>query len=508
MAPTGKTRKRTLIKKSEKGTKKKLKTKNQATPKVTIKHAEQKFQEEDFNEEVDSDESNSEKLSSLLEPYSRDQLIDLICDASLKDAAFLNRVQDIADRDVSYRKIFVHGLSWDTTRETLTAIFEPFGCIEECNVVLDKNTGKAKGYGFVLYKKRRAAIKALKNPQKRIMNRIASCQLASVGPVSGGPPAQGVISTPAPRKIYVSNVPSETDPEKLRAFFCKFGEIETGPIGFDTQTGKSRGFALFVYKTPEGLRKALQEPHKMFNGHQLHCQKATEGKNKNQSVQPQPQPQSQSQAQAQMQPQPQSQSHPMLAMAAAQNLAMFGHNPGFNPIYGRGYFVNPAAGMIPGTVNPAMMAGTLNQGLVPTSQVGQGQAGSGVVGYSGVSNGFGSIGGGSSALGSFGSNPTPQILQALQQVYPHSQFGQLAPGRVQGTGGPITGYPSYTWYDIFQLACLFLSLFVFRVVNCFLCLLSFWLFLVFSCEKFEKVTFTILSFLTLFRFHFLLFFLF
>uniref|UniRef100_A0A803PD69 RRM domain-containing protein n=1 Tax=Cannabis sativa TaxID=3483 RepID=A0A803PD69_CANSA len=372
MAPTGKTRKRTLIKKSEKGTKKKLKTKNQATPKVTIKHAEQKFQEEDFNEEVDSDESNSEKLSSLLEPYSRDQLIDLICDASLKDAAFLNRVQDIADRDVSYRKIFVHGLSWDTTRETLTAIFEPFGCIEECNVVLDKNTGKAKGYGFVLYKKRRAAIKALKNPQKRIMNRIASCQLASVGPVSGGPPAQGVISTPAPRKIYVSNVPSETDPEKLRAFFCKFGEIETGPIGFDTQTGKSRGFALFVYKTPEGLRKALQEPHKM------------------------------------------------------------------------GYFVNPAAGMIPGTVNPAMMAGTLTQGLVPTSQVGQGQAGSGVVGYSGVSNGFGSIGGGSSALGSFGSNPTPQILQALQQVYPHSQFGQLAPGRVQGTGGPITGYPSYT----------------------------------------------------------------
>ncbi|XP_062098483.1 UBP1-associated protein 2A-like isoform X2 [Humulus lupulus] len=441
MASTGKTKKRTLIKESEKGTKKKLKTKNHGIPEFTIKHEELQPPEEEFDDDVDSDESDSEKLSSLLEPYSKDQLIELICDASLKDATLLNRVRDIADRDVSHRKIFVHGLSWDTTRETLTAIFEPFGSIDECNVVLDKNTGKAKGYGFVLFKTRRAAVKALKNPQKRIKNRVASCQLASVGPIAGGPPAQDVISAAAPRKIYVSNVPSETDPEKLRAFFAKFGDIETGPIGFDTQTGKSRGFALFVYKTPEGFRKALQEPYKMYDGHQLHCQKATEGKNKNQSAQLQ----SQVQAQAQAQSQPQQQPHPMLAMAAAQNLAMFGHNSGFNPIYGGGYFVNPAAGMIPGTVNPAMMAGALNQGLISTSQVGQ--TGSGVAGYSGGSNGFGSLVGGSSVLGSFGSNvPPSQALQALQQVYPQSQFGQAAPppGRVQGTGGAITGYPSYT----------------------------------------------------------------
>ncbi|KAK7842346.1 hypothetical protein CFP56_014021 [Quercus suber] len=29
----------------------------------------------------------------------------------------------------------------------------------------------------------------------------------------------------------------------------KFSEIETRPIGFDSTTGRSRGFALFVYKT-------------------------------------------------------------------------------------------------------------------------------------------------------------------------------------------------------------------------------------------------------------------
>ncbi|KAI3794510.1 hypothetical protein L1987_37142 [Smallanthus sonchifolius] len=66
----------------------------------------------------------------------------------------------------------------------------------------------------------------------------------------------------------------------LRSFFSKFGETETGPLGFDSVTGRSRGFALFVYKNQDWFRKALEEPHKIFEGHQLHCQKAADGKNK------------------------------------------------------------------------------------------------------------------------------------------------------------------------------------------------------------------------------------
>lgn len=81
----------------------------------------------------------------------------------------------------------------------------------------------------------------------------------------------------------MSNVQRDVDKETLKGFFERFGEIETGPFGFDVNTGKSRGFAIFVYKTVEGARKALEEPVKVFQGHQLHCQKAAEGKNKNHS---------------------------------------------------------------------------------------------------------------------------------------------------------------------------------------------------------------------------------
>lgn len=493
MASTGKTRKRVRIKRSERNARKKSKTPTLDKPNFPPK-------QENHNDDLDSDgsdsdadsdsdsdsESEPEKLSCLLEPYSKDQLIELISEAALKDSALFDRIRGLADRDVNHRKIFVHGLTWDTTREHLVSAFEPFGEIEECHVVLDKSTGKGKGYGFVQFSTRRAALKALKNPQKKIKSRLASCQLASLGPPANGPsPAQTQVQTPAqaqdgasgPRKIYVGNVPADADPERLMRFFAKFGEIETGPIGFDTQTGKSRGFALFLYKTTEGFRRAVQEPYKVFEGHQLHCQKAAEGKSKTHFAQPQPKPQPQPQPQPQAQAQALHQ-HPML-LAAAPNLAMFGHHPGFNAMYG-GFFANPAAGMIPGSVNPALVAGTLSHGVIPTTQVGQASAS--VAGLGSLGAGSGS----SSVLGSYGSNaapPQPTTLQALQQVYPNPHFGQAAAaattttaksGRVQGTGGAITGYPSYIWYDIFQLVFLFYSFFfMFLCFNFLLCLLTF-----------------------------------
>lgn len=306
--------------------------------------------------------------------------------------------------------------------------------------MLDKNTGKAKGYGFVLFRTRRAAIKALRNPQKKIMNRMAACQLASVGPASASASASASGAAPSvmktaqdassSRKIYVSNVPTGIDVERFRAFFAKFGEIETGPIGFDVQTGKSRGFALFVYKTQEGFKKALQEPYKLFEGHQLHCQKAAEGKSRNQA---------QAAAPPQVQPQP----HPAMMAAVPQNLGFF------NPMmYG---------GFIPGSVNPM----ALNPGMIPTSQIA-------------------SLGGEtSSVLGTYVPNANANA-SLPPQVYPSAtQFGQPAASasRPQGTGGTITGYPSsYAWYDMFSLvffASVFYSSFVFHGFLDFLCLLAF-----------------------------------
>lgn len=51
--------------------------------------------------------------------------------------------------DTTYTKIFVGGLAWETKRETMKKYFEQFGEIQEAVVIMDKNTGRSKGYGFV-----------------------------------------------------------------------------------------------------------------------------------------------------------------------------------------------------------------------------------------------------------------------------------------------------------------------------------------------------------------------
>jgi RNA recognition motif-containing protein len=47
------------------------------------------------------------------------------------------------------KNIYVGNLSYDTTEHTLRALFEEFGTVERASVVTDRDTGRAKGFGFV-----------------------------------------------------------------------------------------------------------------------------------------------------------------------------------------------------------------------------------------------------------------------------------------------------------------------------------------------------------------------
>ncbi|KAM0038836.1 putative RNA recognition motif domain, nucleotide-binding alpha-beta plait domain superfamily [Helianthus debilis subsp. tardiflorus] len=373
----------------------------------------------------DSDDNNNpspDQIQKLIEPYTKDQLIDFIVNAALSNPTLYTRIRHAADTDVSHRKIFVYGLGWDTTKETLTQTFKPYGEIEDCNVVIDRVTGKAKGFGFVQFRSRKGALKALKEPRKKINNRTASCQLASLGPVNSGSGS----TDNSNRKIYVSNVKPDVDPERLRVFFSKFGEIETGPLGFDSLTGKSRGFALFVYKNVEGFRKALEEPYKVFEGHQLHCQKAaSEGKNKGvaKAAVSGPAPVVQ-QANTQM----------MAAVASGQNLALLNQPQlGLNPMYG-GLFA----------ANPFYASGVLGQ----VGGVGGAQGGLGSY-YGGASGGLNVGVGNASLLGEYGGRVSPVLpVGGLQSAYPKKKGGPATPpalgsasgSRSHGAGGSFSGY--------------------------------------------------------------------
>ncbi|XP_039115321.1 UBP1-associated protein 2A-like [Dioscorea cayenensis subsp. rotundata] len=229
-------------------------------------------------DDADAEECDPAAIQKLLEPFPKDQLVELLREAAVNHPDVLSSIYRLADADPAHRKIFVHGLGWETTAETLISAFKQYGEIEDCKAVIDKVSGKSKGYGFILFKHRAGAQRALKEPQKKIGHRTAACQLASAGPPSASTQQQAPsVSEYTQRKIYVSNVGADLEPQKLLQFFSSFGEIEDGPLGLDKASGKPKGFCLFVYRTVEGARKALQEPHKNFEGIILHCQKAIDG---------------------------------------------------------------------------------------------------------------------------------------------------------------------------------------------------------------------------------------
>jgi len=45
--------------------------------------------------------------------------------------------------------IFVGNLAFSATDHDLRQLFEPYGAVDKINVIIDRDTGRSKGFGFV-----------------------------------------------------------------------------------------------------------------------------------------------------------------------------------------------------------------------------------------------------------------------------------------------------------------------------------------------------------------------
>ena len=59
------------------------------------------------------------------------------------------------------KKLFVGGLSWDTTDASLNQAFGSFGEITEAKVITDRETDRSRGFGFVTFTEASAATNAI-----------------------------------------------------------------------------------------------------------------------------------------------------------------------------------------------------------------------------------------------------------------------------------------------------------------------------------------------------------
>lgn len=81
-------------------------------------------------------------------------------------------------------KLYVGSLHFNITEEMLRGIFEPFGQIQSIQLIMDQETGRSKGYGFITYYEAEDA--------KRALEQMNSFELAGrpikVGHVADRPP--------------------------------------------------------------------------------------------------------------------------------------------------------------------------------------------------------------------------------------------------------------------------------------------------------------------------------
>ena len=70
-----------------------------------------------------------------------------------QDSPSLNRYQRYNSHTSilygNHMKLLVRNLARTTTEEELRTMFEAHGIVQSCNLVIDKNSGGSKGFGFI-----------------------------------------------------------------------------------------------------------------------------------------------------------------------------------------------------------------------------------------------------------------------------------------------------------------------------------------------------------------------
>uniref|UniRef100_A0A2I3RW25 RRM domain-containing protein n=1 Tax=Pan troglodytes TaxID=9598 RepID=A0A2I3RW25_PANTR len=162
------------------------------------------------------------------------------------------------------RKLFIGGLSFETTDDSLREHFEKWGTLTDCVVMRDPQTKRSRGFGFVTYSCVEEVDAAMCVDGCAVEPKRAVSREDSVKP--------GAHLTV--KKIFVGGIKEDTEEYNLRDFFEKYGKIETIEVMEDRQSGKKRGFAFVTFDEHDTVDKIVVQKYHTINGHNCEVKKA------------------------------------------------------------------------------------------------------------------------------------------------------------------------------------------------------------------------------------------
>ncbi|KAI0314488.1 hypothetical protein OF83DRAFT_1063745, partial [Amylostereum chailletii] len=135
-----------------------------------------------------------------------------------------------------YSKMFVGGLSWDTTdAEGLRSYFSEFGKVDACTIVRDAD-GKSRGFAFLTFEDP-ASVNA-------VMIREHFLDGKAIDPKRAIPREEHLRNT----RYFVGGLAPQTTSDSMRAFFGTFGKVVDATVMVDRETGRSKGFGFVTFE--------------------------------------------------------------------------------------------------------------------------------------------------------------------------------------------------------------------------------------------------------------------
>ena len=83
-------------------------------------------------------------------------------------------------------KLYVGNLPFSVSEDQLRDMFAVYGEISQLNLIMDRDTGRPKGFGFITFASQQSAEKALEQNGKDLGGRALRVNMATDKPRTGG----------------------------------------------------------------------------------------------------------------------------------------------------------------------------------------------------------------------------------------------------------------------------------------------------------------------------------